>query len=436
MSLPFHPFANIFPLIEGPAFDELVSSIKTNGLRDPIILYDGQILDGRNRHRACLAADVVPRFEDLPADADPLAFAIDKNLKRRHLNESQRADVAAKLANLQHGGDRKPSDQAANLPLDPAARPAITQAQAAEMLNVSERLVRAARTVQENATPELCQSVAQGHLAVSAAAQAARLAPEIQRRIAAQANDGTANMVRTTIKQEARALRETELGAKQFALPQKKYGVILADPEWKFEPWSDETGMDRAPENHYPTSTTAVIASRDIGSIAADDSVLFLWATAPMLREALVVMSAWGFCYKSHCIWDKMICGTGYWFRNQHELLLIGTRGKPPAPAPGTQLSSVVQGAKGAHSAKPELFLTVIERQFPTLPKIELNRRGPPRPGWDAWGNEAENEIIEPAESAKPSAAEPASAIRPVGAGPPSLDAMEGIPEFLRRGNA
>lgn len=108
------------------------------------------------------------------------------------------------------------------------------------------------------------------------------------------------NALRTDDKAERRANRESELGEKQAALPDKKYGVILADPEWRFEPWSRETGMDRAADNHYPISCTEVIAARDVPSIAADDCVLFLWATIPMLRHAFVVMEAWGFDYRSH----------------------------------------------------------------------------------------------------------------------------------------
>jgi hypothetical protein len=99
-------------------------------------------------------------------------------------------------------------------------------------------------------------------------------------------------------KAERRAERERELAGKQLALPTRKFGVIVADPEWRFEPWSRETGLDRAADNHYPTSALEVIKSRDVASIAADDCVLFLWATAPMLPQALSVMDAWGFEYR------------------------------------------------------------------------------------------------------------------------------------------
>lgn len=194
----------------------------------------------------------------------------------------------------------------------------------------------------------------------------------------------------TEEKKTRRQNRERVLGECQSALPNKQYGVILADPEWRFEVYSRDTGMDRSADNHYPTSATDAICARPVGDIAANDCVLFLWATVPMLPDALRVMQAWGFTYKSHCIWKKDRAGTGYWFRNAHELLLVGTRGDIPAPAMGTQYVSAIEAPLGEHSAKPDIFFTMIESYFPTLPKIELNRRGPPRPGWDAWGNEAE----------------------------------------------
>jgi N6-adenosine-specific RNA methylase IME4 len=193
---------------------------------------------------------------------------------------------------------------------------------------------------------------------------------------------------RSQTKKNSRELREVELGEKQAELPAKKYGVIYADPEWRFEVYSRDTGMDRAADNHYPTSGTDAICARPVADIAADDCALFLWATVPMLPDALRVMAAWGFDYKSHCIWAKDRIGTGYWFRNQHELLLVGTRGKIPAPAMGTQVASLFDAPVGKHSAKPVHFYELIESYFPTLPKIELNARAA-RLGWDAWGYEA-----------------------------------------------
>jgi DNA (cytosine-5)-methyltransferase 1 len=92
-------------------------------------------------------------------------------------------------------------------------------------------------------------------------------------------------------KRERRAMREAELGERQRALPGRRYGVILGDPPWRFDVCSRETGMDRAADNHYPTSTHAEIKALDVASIAAPDCVLFLWATVPMLPQALDVMA-------------------------------------------------------------------------------------------------------------------------------------------------
>jgi hypothetical protein len=101
----FHPLANVLPLIEGAQFDDLVADIKASGLHDPIVIHNDLILDGRNRYRACLAAGVDPVFVPYRGD-DPVAFVISVNLRRRHLDESQRAMVAARLATLRLGDNQ------------------------------------------------------------------------------------------------------------------------------------------------------------------------------------------------------------------------------------------------------------------------------------------------------------------------------------------
>lgn len=219
-------------------------------------------------------------------------------------------------------------------------------------------------------------------------------AEEFEWRAAARAHEAEQSLVASRAekqaeKRERRDDRERELAQKQRALPQKRYGVIYADIEARFEVFSRESGMDRAPENHYPTTDFETLKARDVAAIAADDCVLFFWAWAPNLPQCLDVMAAWGFAYKSHVVWVKDRVGTGYWFRAQHELLLVGVKGAPPAPAMGAQAASVFHAPRGRHSEKPECALEMIEAYYPNLPKIELNRRGPPRPGWDAWGNEA-----------------------------------------------
>lgn len=192
-------------------------------------------------------------------------------------------------------------------------------------------------------------------------------------------------------KKARRAQREAELGAKQMALPEAKFGVILTDDEWDHETWS-ENGKDRAPANHYPVSSLEELKKRDVASLAADDCVLFMWCTVPHAAQGMELMAHRGFTYKSQYIWRKIYPGaqqgTGYWSRVVHEILLIGTRGNIPAPAPGTQWESVIDAPVAGHSAKPEKFYELIEAYFPTLPKIELNARVA-RDGWVRWGYEA-----------------------------------------------
>jgi hypothetical protein len=314
--MKYHPLANIFPEMEGAAFDALVADIKANGVRDPLVVHEGLLLDGRNRWRAASAAGITITGKDIKQfdpkkDGDPLAFVISKNLQRRMLDESQRAMVAAKLANLSHGGDRSKA------PIG-----ALSDADAAAMLNVGERSVERAKTVQRAGAPELQHAVELGSVAVSAAADLAAEPVERQRAIiAALPRDATGKLTPATKKALAPVIKEIraekvaakkaqrigleiKLGTAQRGLPNKKYGVILADPEWHFEIKSD-AGMLAHPSNHYPTSDIEVIKRRDVPSIAADDCVLFLWATVPMLPQALEVMQAWGFKYVSGCVWVK-----------------------------------------------------------------------------------------------------------------------------------
>ena len=157
--------------------------------------------------------------------------------------------------------------------------------------------------MQDHGTPELVRAVDQGKLAVSAAAQAARLDPLEQRKVVERAEAGNANAARTVIKQAAREVRERELADKiadgNLALPQQKFGVIVADPAWGRAVYSAATGMDRHAGNHYPVATgdeatqDDAIKSLPVASIAADDCVLGLWCTEPWRGEA--VMRAWGF---------------------------------------------------------------------------------------------------------------------------------------------
>ena len=181
----------------------------------------------------------------------------------------------------------------------------------------------------------------------------------------------------------------------------KKYQIIYADPPWRYEHPAIGS-KSKAIENHYPTMLLEDIKKLAVNKIADENCVLFLWATAPKLKECFEVLTAWGFEYRTCAIWDKKIIGVGYWFRNQHELLLIGKKGKLSPPEPKERVSSVYLEKRGEHSKKPIFFRNLISKWYPTFNKIELFARlNDPKDlfressfkGWDVWGNEVESDI-------------------------------------------
>jgi N6-adenosine-specific RNA methylase IME4 len=181
-------------------------------------------------------------------------------------------------------------------------------------------------------------------------------------------------------------------------LPRSHYGAILADPPWRFQPWSDK-GKDRAPEQHYPTLDMVGLARLPIDALAADDCALFLWVTWPLLNDAMFVIGTWGFTYKTAAfVWTKAHArqlelfrdditdqmGLGYWTRANSEACLLATRGKPKRIDKGVR-QAIIEPRR-EHSRKPDCVHGRIERLV-AGPYLELFARAR-RVGWDAWGNE------------------------------------------------
>ena len=391
----FHEYANLFPMMQGDMLSNLRDDILKHGVREPIVFLDGAILDGRNRYMAARDLGVeYPRTEY--AGDDPLAFVISHNLHRRHLSESQRASIAARVANM---GEGRPRDNSANLqsllpPDQTPARPPVSTASAGKMMNVSERSVATARKVHERGSDDLVRAVDEGIVSVSAAASLADLPKEDQSVIVAKGEReilAAAKAIRAEKASKSRTdrldkIEEISRGNAELDVT-TTYPVIYADPPWRYEnpPMGDS---NRSIENHYPTMTLEEICALPVSEMAAPDAMLYLWATAPKLEECFAVIKAWGFEYRTHIVWDKEKIGMGYHARSQHELLLICKRGQIPPPAAGTQPSSVYRESRGPHSAKPNFYYEMIEGAYPNLPKIELFCRSP-RAGWDVWGNQS-----------------------------------------------
>lgn len=199
----------------------------------------------------------------------------------------------------------------------------------------------------------------------------------------------TRTMLHKIAKDQHQAERREERIAK-VADPLNTVGrfpLIYADPPWQYDFISVDAWKV---ENHYPTMPIDEICALPVGDIATNDAILFLWATAPKLADAMRVVAAWGFTYKTCAIWDKEWTGMGNYFRVQHELLLIATRGSIPPPTTDNRPASIVRHKRSTtHSEKPEVFYQIIESMYPELPKVELFARAT-REGWKAWGNQVE----------------------------------------------
>ena len=171
----------------------------------------------------------------------------------------------------------------------------------------------------------------------------------------------------------------------------KKYGVIYADPPWKY--------MDRrSAERHYPTMSIDEICKLPVEKIADKDCVLFMWITFPQLFDAIKVVRAWGFAYKTAAfVWikqnkvaDTLFCGLGHWTRSNAEVCIIATKGKPKRV--DARVRQVVISHIEEHSKKPQIVRDRIKQLMGDVPMIELFARQK-TDGWDTWGNEIENSI-------------------------------------------
>lgn len=180
--MKFHPFAEVFPLLDDGEFDALVADIKQHGLREKIWLYEGKILDGRNRFLACKTAKVEPQFREYKGD-DALAFVVSLNVQRRHLTESQRAMAAAKIATLPRGSNQ-------HAPIG-----ASSQEEAAEDLKVGRRSVQRAKQVIEKGSKALQKAVESGDVSVSKAAKVVDLPKPEQLKAAKQKEEPPAKPV-------------------------------------------------------------------------------------------------------------------------------------------------------------------------------------------------------------------------------------------------
>jgi N6-adenosine-specific RNA methylase IME4 len=388
-----HEAAEIFPMMSGEAFERFKADIKEHGQREPIVVHDGLILDGRNRAKACEELGLSPLTRAWDGQGSAVAWVLSVNLHRRHLDESQRAMVGARALPIfeKEAAARMLAGTLASI--DARGKAA---EQAAVAANVSPGSVERAAQVVRHGAPELAHAVDAGLVSVSAASVVATgltheeqraIVAHGEREILAKAKEIRNQRAETRRQERVEKLVEIARGDEPLVgnATAARYPLIYADPPWRYEHVETES---RAIENQYPTMSLEEICSMPLSEITTDDAILFMWTTSPKLEEGMRVVREWGFTYRTCMVWDKEKIGMGYYARQQHEFLLIATKGSIPVPPPNARPGSVVRVSRGEHSAKPVEFYEIIERMYPELPKLEMFCRSP-REGWSVWGNQS-----------------------------------------------
>ena len=407
-----HPYADLFPYLSEPELADLANDIAENGLREPIVLYRGEILDGRNRYKACLKAGVEPTFIEFEGDdEDALKAVLSWNLHRRHLTSSQLAVIALDVlpvfeALARHrqrlaGGDRgnqyTKNEKTDGLPLverfPQAANNPKARDEAAAAVGTNSRYVSDAKRLNEQA-PELLDLVRNGQMSLPQAKQLATLSEADRQAVMAKAlavdPDKRDQVFRKEVREAHRQQRRFPVTETPL-LPDGKFRVVYADPPWQYNNSgviNDGDNYGRA-ERHYPTLPLPEICAlgEELKPVLLPDSVLFLWATSPLLPDAFEVIEAWGFTYKTSIVWDKVRHNYGHYVSVRHEFLLICTRGActPDNPELTDSVVSIERSTK--HSEKPAYFRELIERLYPVGDRLELFARSDAE-GWQRWGNQ------------------------------------------------
>jgi N6-adenosine-specific RNA methylase IME4 len=303
-------------------------------------------------------------------------------------------ELAADAAEYRARSERRLGELMAAAPKNEGGRPWLQNNRGIENPSYSEQgidknLAKAARAAAALTEAQFERKIADLRKLAEALAASAKEAIKVARAEEHQTKLKKRQERHKEIAEQAKFTAKLDVKEGQFAL-------IYADPPWTFE---DSAGNHqtntRSADNHYPVMSDEAIAGMlidgyTVPQIAADDSVLLLWCTSANLKRAIAVMEAWGFEYKTHFMWDKEAIGTGYINRNQHEVLLYGTRGAPPMTI--EKFSSVYREKKTEHSVKPKGIRVMIEKMFPHYTehsRIELFYRGEKLPNWTCSGNEA-----------------------------------------------
>lgn len=386
-----HPAANIFPMMDDVRLQELADDIKANGLRVPIQVLDGKVIDGRNRMKACEIAEVQPRFEHIDAGSNPWQLAWALNGQRRDLTTDQRyilwaecaendrawqaeqrriqEDISRKRANaakIRHG--EKPDQNASSANATscgtctskepkPEQRPTRTSDKKAEQANVDRGTVERNDWLKKH-HPDLHQQVKEGKL--------------------------TSSRARTIAKKQEKIARLEDISAQEVKAAEGVYDVIVLDPPWPMEKIERDVRPNQAAFD-YPTMSEAELAALEIP--AADDCHVWVWTTHKFLPMAFRLLDAWGLKYVCTFVWHKPGGFQPIGLPQYNCEFALYARKGAPVFLDTKAFPTCFYAPRGEHSEKPEEFYEVIRRVTGGRRLDMFNRRV--IEGFDGWGNEA-----------------------------------------------
>ena len=350
-------FQALIPPLSPEEFSQLEANIIADGCRDPLVTWDGTLIDGHNRYAICQKHGI--EFDTKPmqfADEDAAMDWMDANqLGRRNLTPDQRSLLRGRRYNRTKKTKAEAGAKGGKASAEVAL--ASTAATIAKQHGVSERTIKS-----DGKRAEAIEKLAETK-------------PE------------EAQAVRDGLKRFNEVRREIKLEEvkKAVSLPTAKYRVIYADPPWKYgDQLTEDYGSVKF---HYPAMTIAELCAMPIRDVCEPDAVLFLWVTSPLLEECFPIINDWGFKYKTSFVWDKVKHNMGHYNSVRHEFLLVCTRG---SCTPDTKkLNDSVQSIeRTTHSTKPEKFREIIEELYPHGKRLELFARKQTE-GWTAYGNQS-----------------------------------------------
>ena len=379
INLSAHPDTAFMPRIAEADFKDLKRDIQTHGQREPIIVFEGLIVDGRERYRACQELDIAPKVKVVSKlDGSVEQMVVSLNFHRRHLTPSQKAMIAARLTTTKVGANQSSTG--------------VTQGKAAKLCGVSADSLQRAKKVLDSGSESLVQAVSEGRVEVSHAAHIAAGKGNLDRDFCKMTVGGLVQLANATVKRldaaKVAVKKEVVEVVRKKNVPLKptgeRFGLVYADPPWNY---MKET------EVGYPTMKLKEICEMQVAQMAEKDAVLVMWVPPSLLPQGLEVVKAWGFEFKTSAVWDKERPGLGQYFGNQHEILLLATRGKPPRIPMAARHSSLLREARPKqHSRKPQAAYAMLEGMYEGLSKVELFARGKMREGWEGWGNQCQTD--------------------------------------------